>query len=66
MLITIDTNRPEQVAELLDLLKKKDTSTKPTPEARFAEIIKGLKIRTAINLPDSILGNYIPRGTNWG
>ena len=46
MLITIDTNRPEQVAELLDLLKKKDTSTKPTPEARFAEIVEGLKIGT--------------------
>lgn len=47
MLIIIDTNNPEQVAELLTFLKvrKQDdpiASPKPTPEARFAEIIEGL------------------------
>ncbi len=53
MKILIDTNKPEQVAELLDLLKKKDTSTKPTPEARFAELIQELEFVTNKSYPDS-------------
>ncbi len=56
MKILIDTNKPEQVAELLKFLKveKQDIAPhKPTPEARFAQLIQGLRIETKKGYPDS-------------